>query len=174
MLVRQLAKPKNTACYIIVNLRGEEIVDVSIPNDACNEQKVKEVEERDVNGELTVADEVSSSLEEIQPGKEEKEEAPDQQLVLSEDILSSQGCNDIKFPEVPCVQPSQPLMAVKPKRRLRPASSVMLKNINILDFDDATTMPKQRNGKRGGNEDGRKITQGSISLLRILKQNLNH
>ncbi|KAL8237582.1 hypothetical protein R6Q59_018663 [Mikania micrantha] len=173
--------------------QSKEKVDVSIPNDACNEQKVKEVEERDVNGELTVADEVSSSLEEIQPGKEEKEvnapntssdlegsksvgntEAPDQQLVLSEDILSSQGCNDIKFPEVPCVQPSQPLMAVKPKRRLRPASSVMLKNINILDFDDATTMPKQRNGKRGGNEDGRKITQGSISLLRILKQNLNH
>ncbi|KAL8201925.1 hypothetical protein R6Q57_011072 [Mikania cordata] len=145
--------------------QSKEKVDVSIPNDACNEQKVKEVEERDVNGELTVADEVSSSLEEIQRGKEEKEEAPDQQLVLSEDIHGSQGCNDSKFPEVPCVQPSQPLMAVKPKRRLRPASSVMLKNINILDFDDATTMPKQHNGKRGGNEDSRKITQEAMTFL---------
>ncbi|GJW15303.1 hypothetical protein Tco_0019436 [Tanacetum coccineum] len=51
-------------------------------------------------------------------------------------------------------------------QRLRPASSVMLRNINILEFDDATEMPKYH-GKRGEKEDvGRKRTQGSISLLR--------
>ncbi|MFS8006892.1 hypothetical protein Hanom_Chr14g01254511 [Helianthus anomalus] len=50
----------------------------------------------------------------------------------------------------------------------------MLKNINILEFDDATTMPKHRHGKINENEDGRKRTQGSNALLRILKQNLHH
>ncbi|PWA82618.1 hypothetical protein CTI12_AA174080 [Artemisia annua] len=59
--------------------------------------------------------------------------------------------------------------------RLRPASSVMLRNINILEFDDATEMPKQNHGKRGEKEDvGKKRTQGNISLLRLLKQNLHH
>ncbi|KAK9062749.1 hypothetical protein SSX86_019938 [Deinandra increscens subsp. villosa] len=177
----------------------KEKVDVSSPNVLCDKQEIKEVEERDANEEVTVADEVSSSLEEVQPEQEEKEvnvpttssdlevsksirntqfivstEARDQQVVLPEDVISSQSCNASKLLEVPSVQPSQPLTSTKPKRRLRPASSVMLKNINISDFDDATTMPKQRTGKRGENEDGRKITPGGISLLRILKQNLHH
>ncbi|GKD24793.1 hypothetical protein Tco_1231007, partial [Tanacetum coccineum] len=45
-------------------------------------------------------------------------------------------------------------------RRLRPASSVMLMNINILEFDEATKMPKHHHGKSGEKEDvGRKRTQ---------------
>ncbi|KAJ9542378.1 hypothetical protein OSB04_028884 [Centaurea solstitialis] len=63
----------------------------------------------------------------------------------------------------------KPLAITSESLRLRPASSVMLRNVNILDIDDATEMPK---GKRGEKEDGRKRTQGSISLLRLLKQNL--
>ncbi|XP_076959492.1 kinesin-like protein KIN-6 [Bidens hawaiensis] len=95
-------------------------------------------------------------------------ESPDQQLVLHEDVISSQSCNASKLPEVPHVQPSQPLPAVKPKRRLHPASS-LIKNITSLEFDDATTMPKQhRHGKRDENEDGRIRTQGNSALLRIL------
>ncbi|KAK1406559.1 hypothetical protein QVD17_41985 [Tagetes erecta] len=175
-------------------------IGVKSPNLVCDKQESKEVEERVADGDVTVAGEVSFSSVEVQRLQEENEvnvpvssshlegsksvgsidsiEAPDQQLLLPEDIISSQSCKPSNLSVEPSVQPTQPLTAVKPKRRLRPASSVMLKNINILDFDDTTTLPKQqqlqRNGKRGENEDGSKRTQGSISLLRILKQNLHN
>ncbi|KAI7751137.1 hypothetical protein M8C21_008715, partial [Ambrosia artemisiifolia] len=176
---------------------SEEKIDVSNPNLVSDKQEFKEVDETDANLEVAVA-EVSSSLEEVQREQDEKKvkvpvsssdlegskpvsntqfidstEAQDSQLVPPEEITISHCCNDSKLLEVPSVQPSKPLMGAKPKRRLRPASSVMLKNVNILEFDDATTMSKQhRHGKRDENEDSRKRTQGSNALLRILKQNL--
>nr|XP_043634134.1 kinesin-like protein KIN-6 [Erigeron canadensis] len=142
-------------------------------------------------------DEMSLPLVEDQPEQEEKEvnilrsssnldepkceqkiqlldstDLPDQQLVLRNDVISSQKSNTSKFSEAPSVQPCQPSI-VKPKRRLRPASSVMLRNINVSDFDEVTEMPKQH-GKRGQKENvGDKRTQGSISLLRLLKPNLH-
>ncbi|KAI7751133.1 hypothetical protein M8C21_008711, partial [Ambrosia artemisiifolia] len=167
---------------------SEEKIDVSSPNLVSDKQEFKEVDETDANLEVAVA-EVSSSLEEVKREQDEKEvkvpvsssdlegksttEAQDSQLILPEEVIISRCCNDSKLLEVPSVQPSKPMMGAKPKRRLRPASSVTLKNINILEFDDATTMPKQhRHGKRDENEDGRKRTQGSNALLRILQQNL--
>ncbi|PWA34091.1 hypothetical protein CTI12_AA622480 [Artemisia annua] len=94
------------------------------------------------------------------------QEVLDQQLVLPGDIIGSQKSNTSKLCQ------SNP---AKPERRLRPASSVMLRNINILEFNDATEMPKQHHGKRGEKEDvGRRRTQGNILLLRLLKQNLHH
>ncbi|KVI07802.1 hypothetical protein Ccrd_013836, partial [Cynara cardunculus var. scolymus] len=96
-------------------------------------------------------------------------EIADELSVCPEDV-SSQGCNASKLQEESSVQHCQVSNAVKPKRRLRPASSVMLRNVHILDIDDASEMPK---GKRGEKEDDRKRTQGSISLLRLLKQNIH-
>ncbi|PWA36705.1 hypothetical protein CTI12_AA597260 [Artemisia annua] len=128
-------------------------------------QEVKEVEARVTDGERTDAEEISNTLEE-EKSVHEKEEVLDQQLVLPGDIIGSQKSNASKLYQ------SNP---AKPKRRLRHASSVMLRNINILEFNDATEMPKQHHGKRGEKEDvGRKRTQGNISLLRLLKQNLHH
>ncbi|XP_035838777.1 kinesin-like protein KIN-6 isoform X5 [Helianthus annuus] len=175
-------------------------IEVSSPNIVCDKQDFKEVKKTNANGEVAVAEEVSTSPEEVQKEPHEKEvnvlisssdlegsksisntqlidstEAQDSHSVLPEEVISSRCCTDSKLLEVPSVHPSKPLTAVKPKRRLRPASSVMLKNINILEFDDSATMPKQhRHGKRDENEDGRKRTQGSNALLRILKQNLHH
>ncbi|XP_076953312.1 kinesin-like protein KIN-6 [Bidens hawaiensis] len=183
--------------------QSEEILDL-FPNAVCDKQELNEVEKTEAGGEVAVADEVSSSMAEVQQEHKQKEnkhwvnapissselegskfvgntqlidltESPDQQLVLHEDVISSQSCNASKLPEVPHVQSSQPLPIVKPKRTLRPASSVMLKNMNILEIDDATSMPKQhRHGKRNETEDGRKRTQGNTALLYILKQNFRH
>ncbi|KAM0037540.1 putative plus-end-directed kinesin ATPase [Helianthus debilis subsp. tardiflorus] len=195
---------ESAVCDSELHVHGQLEEDVSTPDDLekfedHSNEKI-EVKETDANGEVTVAEEVSASPEEVQQESHEKEVnvpisssdpegsksvgntqlidstvAQDSHSVLPEEVISSRCCTDSKLLEVPSVHPSKPLTAVKPKRRLRPASSVMLKNINILEFDDATTMPKQhRHGKRDENEDGRKRTQGSNALLRILKQNLHH
>ncbi|GKA57559.1 hypothetical protein Tco_0756747, partial [Tanacetum coccineum] len=191
-------------------------IDESSPNVVLVKQEVKEVKAIVTDGERTgcdssdtagrgselpsvVAEEISNTSEE-EESVHEKEEVPDQHLVLPGDVISSQKSNASKLLKSPSVQPCQS-NPIKPKsaicfayvvfltskliygslffsrfiRRLRPASSVMLRNINILEFDDATEMPKQHHGKRGEKEDvGRKRTQGSISLLRLLKQNLHH
>ncbi|KAL7117534.1 hypothetical protein ACP275_03G077100 [Erythranthe tilingii] len=61
----------------------------------------------------------------------------------------------------------------KPKRRLQPASSVLLKDISILDIKDDNDKPK---GGRGGGKtvikDDKNRTQGSLSLLNLLTSNL--
>ncbi|KAI3724377.1 hypothetical protein L2E82_36149 [Cichorium intybus] len=145
--------------------------DVSSSNIVSDKQEIKEVEEVEVNGELAVdgelkvsdvnEDEVSSTFEENQQKQEEKEDIVNTKSVCTEDVS--------KLPVVSNIQVSS---AMKPKRRLRPASSVMLRNINILDSIDATEMPKH--GKRGEKDVGEKRTQGSITLMRLLKQNLHH
>ncbi|KAI3518072.1 hypothetical protein L1887_06447 [Cichorium endivia] len=146
--------------------------DVSSSNIVSDKQEIKEVEEKEANGELAVdgelkvsdvnedEDEVSSTFEENQQKQEEKEDIINTKSVCPEDVS--------KIPAVSNIELSS---AMKPKRRLRPASSVMLRNINILDSIDATEIPKH--GKRGEKE-VEKRTQGSITLMRLLKQNLHH
>ncbi|CAH1435546.1 unnamed protein product [Lactuca virosa] len=146
----------------------KEKFDVSNTNLSLDKQEFKENEEKETNGEIT--DEVSSSpLKEDQTKQEEKQKQKEKE---KQDIPNLVCCEDVNeksnLQEASNIQSS----AVKPKRRLRPVSSVMLRNINILDSVDATEMPKH--GKRGVEKDVEKRTQGSISLMRLLKQNLHH
>ncbi|MCE3050526.1 hypothetical protein HAX54_047442 [Datura stramonium] len=61
--------------------------------------------------------------------------------------------------------------ADKPKRRLLPVSSILLKDIGSLNFKDENEKPKGvKAEKKGASVENR--TQGSISLLRLLKDNL--
>ncbi|KAL4578957.1 hypothetical protein LXL04_015091 [Taraxacum kok-saghyz] len=144
--------------------------DVEKLEEQCKEEVVlfdkQEIKE---DKEIAAANgnEISSTLEEGQPQQQqdEKQDIPDPKLVCPVDV--------IKLTDSSNIQPNQKSSAVKPKRRLRPASSVMLRNINVMDSFDETEMPKH--GKRGGEkDDGGKRTQGSISLMRILKQNMRH
>ncbi|XP_034677570.1 kinesin-like protein KIN-6 isoform X5 [Vitis riparia] len=67
---------------------------------------------------------------------------------------------------------SKALKAEKPRRRLLPASSVLLRDIGGLDLEDENQKPR---GTRGGKKlaaDEINRTQGSISLMRLLKSNL--
>ncbi|KAL7611733.1 hypothetical protein Lser_V15G05166 [Lactuca serriola] len=146
----------------------KEKFDVSDTNLSLDKQEFKENEEKETNGEIT--DEVSSSpLKEDQSKQEEKEKQKEEE---KQDIVCCEDVNESKLQEASNIQPCKSSSAVKPKRRLRPVSSVMLRNINILDSVDATEMTKH--GKRGVEKDVEKRTQGSISLMRLLKQNLHH
>ncbi|KAM7521231.1 hypothetical protein LguiB_020193 [Lonicera macranthoides] len=70
---------------------------------------------------------------------------------------------------------SKPLNPEKPKRRLLPASSVLLRNISSLDFEDENENEKPKGNRREKkvDTDVTKRTQGSISLLRLLTDNLH-
>ncbi|MFS8006895.1 putative plus-end-directed kinesin ATPase [Helianthus anomalus] len=119
---------------------SNEKIEVSSPNLVCDKQDFKEVKETDANGEVTVAEEVSASPEEVQQESHEKEvnvpisssdlegsksvsntqlidsTAQDSHSALPEKVISSRCCTDSKLLEVPSVHPSKPLTAVKPKR----------------------------------------------------------
>ncbi|KAL3640994.1 hypothetical protein CASFOL_015962 [Castilleja foliolosa] len=56
----------------------------------------------------------------------------------------------------------------KPKRRLLPASAVLLKDIGILDMNDENDKPKVARGGKKGPMDDKNRTQGSLSLINLL------
>ncbi|CAA0841162.1 ATP binding microtubule motor family protein [Striga hermonthica] len=56
----------------------------------------------------------------------------------------------------------------KPRRRLLPASSVLLKDISILDIKDENDKPKGGRGRKREPLDEKNKTQGSLSLLNLL------
>ncbi|XP_024030295.1 kinesin-like protein KIN-6 [Morus notabilis] len=60
----------------------------------------------------------------------------------------------------------------KPKRRLLPASSVLLRDFNTLDAEDKSEKRKGNRGVKKFSADERTRTQGSISLLRMLQSNI--
>ncbi|KAK9946915.1 hypothetical protein M0R45_012355 [Rubus argutus] len=57
----------------------------------------------------------------------------------------------------------------KPKRRLLPASSTLLRNFSTLDIEDDN---EKTRGRKKSAAEGRTRTQGSISLVRLLQSNL--
>ncbi|KAK4276501.1 hypothetical protein QN277_014642 [Acacia crassicarpa] len=59
----------------------------------------------------------------------------------------------------------------KAKRRLMPSTSVLLRDLSNLDLLDETTASKGRKGTRKLAADDVKRTDGSISLIRMLKSN---
>ncbi|XP_050160186.1 kinesin-like protein KIN-6 isoform X2 [Malus sylvestris] len=88
---------------------------------------------------------------------------------LKEDLVSTKGRDAID------VTDSEPGVKIstkteKPKRRLLPASSLLLRDFSALDIDD-DEKPK-RGKKKSGAVEERHRTQGSISLLRLLHRNL--
>ncbi|CAK7341665.1 unnamed protein product [Dovyalis caffra] len=66
----------------------------------------------------------------------------------------------------------KPLTVLKPKRRLLPASSILLRDIT-LGIEDEPEKPKGNRGAKKSAADETKRTQGSISLLRLLQSNLH-
>ncbi|KAL8524131.1 hypothetical protein ACS0TY_013918 [Phlomoides rotata] len=75
--------------------------------------------------------------------------------------------NEVKF--VPKVAPCSNFQHTeKPKRRLQPASSVLLKDISLLHINDENNKLKGGRGGKSGNMDDKNRTQGSLSLLNLL------
>ncbi|GMH03281.1 hypothetical protein Nepgr_005120 [Nepenthes gracilis] len=61
----------------------------------------------------------------------------------------------------------------KPKRRLMPASSVLLRDVNSLDFGEEKEKPAgSQGGRKSAKEDENKRTVGSNTLLRLLKSSI--
>lgn len=120
---------------------------------------------------VMVKDDNCSSQVEDQLQSEENKKWLNQRKLPKEDVASSQGCNIGNVPET---EPKgrKPLKENKPKRRLLPASSILLKDLNGSGLEDESEKLK---GSRNENilpEEAKK-TQGSISLLRLLRSNLH-
>ncbi|KAL2499330.1 kinesin-like protein KIN-6 [Abeliophyllum distichum] len=65
------------------------------------------------------------------------------------------------------------LNAEKPKRKLLPASSVLLKDISILDVNTESEKPKGARREKTVATRDQNRTQGSISLIQMLRNNFN-
>ncbi|KAK3007323.1 hypothetical protein RJ639_016739, partial [Escallonia herrerae] len=65
----------------------------------------------------------------------------------------------------------KPLKAEKPKRRLMPASSILLKSISGLDIEDENEKPKGPRGEKKVAAVKTNRSQGSTSLRRLLMDN---
>ncbi|KAM5565157.1 kinesin-like protein KIN-6 [Rosa sericea] len=99
---------------------------------------------------------------------EKSKESIDLPTLPKEGVVSTKKCSIIDVPvSEPRVDISTKLE--KPKRRLLPASSTLLRNFSTLDIEDDNEKPK--GGKKLAAE-GRTRTQGSISLVRLLQSNL--
>ncbi|TXG52036.1 hypothetical protein EZV62_021205 [Acer yangbiense] len=86
--------------------------------------------------------------------------------------VASIVCNNVLYSETSPNTSHKPVTIEKPKRRLMPASSILLRDISALDVEDEFEKPKgNRNGKKVAANEG-KITQGNLSLLRLLKTHL--
>ncbi|KAJ0025278.1 hypothetical protein Pint_09358 [Pistacia integerrima] len=129
---------------------------------------------------VIVSDDASSSVELVQ-SQSEKEEVKFSSLeslhssMSPKQVASTKGCNKVCLPHN---EPSldtyeKPLNMQKPKRRLLPASSILLRDMSAFDVEDEIEKPKgHRNAKKLEAKGGER-TEGSMSLLRLLKNNLN-
>ncbi|KAJ6877430.1 kinesin-like protein KIN-6 isoform X3 [Populus alba x Populus x berolinensis] len=92
--------------------------------------------------------------------------------VSPKDVASTQKCNlDVPESELLSDSSCKPLNVLKPKRRLLPASSTLLRDIP-LGIEDESENPKGNRGAKKSAEETKR-TQGSISLLRLLQSNLH-
>ncbi|KAG6750845.1 hypothetical protein POTOM_045360 [Populus tomentosa] len=93
--------------------------------------------------------------------------------VSPKDVASTQKCNlDVPESELLSDSSCKPLNVLKPKRRLLPASSTLLRDIP-LGIEDESENPKGNRGAKKSAAEETKRTQGSISLLRLLQSNLH-
>ncbi|PON73385.1 Kinesin-like protein [Parasponia andersonii] len=102
---------------------------------------------------------------------EKSEELLDPLTSVQENLVITKDSEDVNAPssEQRVDMPSKP---EKPRRRLLPASSVLLRDFNTLDIDDKSEKRKESKGGKKFNADERNRTQGSISLLRLLNHNV--
>ncbi|XP_026456266.1 kinesin-like protein KIN-6 isoform X3 [Papaver somniferum] len=90
---------------------------------------------------------------------------------LHEETVSETLANNITESEQECCSPLKSVNVQKPRRRLLPASSLLLKELNTLDLEVENEEPK---GGRGGKKftEERIMSKGGVSLLRLLKSNV--
>ncbi|KAJ0087139.1 hypothetical protein Patl1_09525 [Pistacia atlantica] len=123
---------------------------------------------------VIVSDDASSSVELVQ-SQSEKEEESLHSSMSAKQVASAKGCNKVCLPHN---EPSldtceKPLNMQKPKRRLLPASSILLRDMSAFDVEDEIEKPKGNRNAKKLEAKGGKRTEGSMSLLRLLKNNLN-
>ncbi|CAK9148301.1 unnamed protein product [Ilex paraguariensis] len=113
---------------------------------------------------IILSDDTSSSLQ-----NEESKKCLDPPIIFKDDVACAYVCDveELEKEPLPCCKP---INAEKPKRRLLPASSILLRDISGLDFEDDNDKSKVSRLKKKLAADETKRTQGSISLLRLLKQ----
>ncbi|XP_026432996.1 kinesin-like protein KIN-6 isoform X4 [Papaver somniferum] len=90
---------------------------------------------------------------------------------LNEEAVSETLAHNITESEQECCSPLKSVNVQKPRRKLLPASSLLLKELNTLDLEVENEEPK---GGRGGKKftEERIMSKGGVSLLRLLKSNV--
>ncbi|KAI8004197.1 Kinesin-like protein KIN-6 [Camellia lanceoleosa] len=123
---------------------------------------------------VIITNDSCSSVEGYQSHNEEYKKRLDQATMPEEDVELAPRCDVTSAPksEPKLNSCCKPLNAEKPKRRLLPASSILLTNISSLDLEDENEKPKGTRREMKLALDERNRTQGSISLLRMLTSNL--
>ncbi|KAL7207440.1 hypothetical protein ACSBR1_029402 [Camellia fascicularis] len=123
---------------------------------------------------VVITNDSCSSVEGYQSHNDEYKKRLDQATMPEEDVELAPRCDVTSAPKSEPKLDSccKPLNAEKPKRRLLPASSILLTNISSLDFEDENEKPKGTRREMKSALDERNRTQGSCSLLRLLTSNL--
>ncbi|KAH6775067.1 ATP binding microtubule motor family protein [Perilla frutescens var. hirtella] len=85
-------------------------------------------------------------------------------------ILPKEG---LDAENMPTFVPKVDCCTKKPRRRLQPASSVLLKDLNLLDIKDENDKPKGTKVGKRVTADDKSRTQGSLSLLNLLTSKLD-
>ncbi|KAI3981589.1 hypothetical protein MKX01_007509 [Papaver californicum] len=96
-----------------------------------------------------------------------------QKTALAEEAVSETLAHNITESEQECCSPLKSVNKRKPRRRLLPASSLLLKKLNTSELEVANEEPK--GGNRGGKKlftEERILSKGGVSLIRLLKSNV--
>ncbi|XP_057973184.1 kinesin-like protein KIN-6 isoform X2 [Malania oleifera] len=127
---------------------------------------------------VKVEDDTCFSVKENQPSREDDKESSVQIILPKEPreaVAHLQDCNgtNAQESELKVSSCSKPLNVEKPRRRLLPASSILVKNISGLGLEDEEEKPKGKRGEKKLAAEERNRTQGSTTLLRLLRTNLH-
>ncbi|PKI45649.1 hypothetical protein CRG98_033965 [Punica granatum] len=119
----------------------------------------------------------SCSTVELDDLKSDGEEvSSDQPAEVNKYVASTQVSSSVNQPEKLLKSESSPKLPnqEKPRRRLLPASSVLLRNMSYWNIDDETEKPKGNRGGKKKEKDAKEElrTKGSATLLRLLKGDL--
>ncbi|XP_039170699.1 kinesin-like protein KIN-6 isoform X2 [Eucalyptus grandis] len=113
-----------------------------------------------------------SSVELDQLLSEDDEKSCDQLASVDKDLESTQACSFGSSVEAePGLKSSYKCPSLeKPKRRLLPASSILLREMSTLDVEDEMEKPRGNRGQKKLPAEEIKRTHGSTTLLRLLKK----
>ncbi|KAF8023556.1 hypothetical protein BT93_F0920 [Corymbia citriodora subsp. variegata] len=113
-----------------------------------------------------------SSVELDQLLSEDDEKSRDQPASVDKDLESTQACSfgSSVEAELGLNSPDKCPSLEKPKRRLLPASSILLRDMSALDVEDEMEKPRGNRGLKKLPAEERNRTQGSTTLLRLLKK----